>query len=359
MKPDFTDAKRQWSAFWEGKNNRPLFSAVVPKPGVTPVKLPPYASGHDGDFEPVIDQVLAYGETHDFLGEAIPFFNVEFAANHFSALLGADLVFPEGGAPGGWAEPFVKDLKGTVIRFDPQNRWWKRTEAFLKALCRRSDGRLMVCAPSLVANLDALAALHGTEELMLDIVESPGEVHRALRQVTVAQNQVMDKLNDLLDVRNLGSINRHGMAHPGATHVLQSDASCMISSAMFREFVLPYLIQESQPLDDVDYHLDGPGSIQHLEAVCGIEKVKAIQWVPGAGEPSTKDWGWLYEKILSTGKGVVIDYPVNSEEMLGVCDRLRTHKIYFRFYQAASKEEVEQVQSRLESLPWCKKERKS
>ena len=93
FKRDFEDVGRRWEAFWKGENTRPLIAAILPRQGVAPVEKPPYASGADGNFEPVIDQLLRWAETHEFLGEAIPFYYLEFAADHFAALLGADLVF--------------------------------------------------------------------------------------------------------------------------------------------------------------------------------------------------------------------------------------------------------------------------
>ena len=84
FKADFAAARRRWDEFWSGRNGRPLLAAVLPKPGVTPVAAPDYAAGARGDFGPVIEQVLEWAATHEFLGEAIPFYYLEFAADHFA-----------------------------------------------------------------------------------------------------------------------------------------------------------------------------------------------------------------------------------------------------------------------------------
>ncbi len=56
FKPDFEETRQRWAAFWNGeKLDRPLVSIVIPKPGVEPVEKPPYTSGADGNFKPVID----------------------------------------------------------------------------------------------------------------------------------------------------------------------------------------------------------------------------------------------------------------------------------------------------------------
>lgn len=140
-----------------GENRRPLVSAVIPKPGREPAQKPGYASGADGNPRPVIDQLQRWAETHEFLGEAIPFYYLEFAADHFAALLGADLVFRPN-EPGAWAVPFVKDLSGAEIRFRPEEKWWRRTVEFAEALRQRCGGALMIASPTLVDDLDAFWA---------------------------------------------------------------------------------------------------------------------------------------------------------------------------------------------------------
>ena len=84
-KPDIDAAKQRWGTFWNGTNKRPMLSAILPKDGVKPIEKPPYAVGHDGNFAPVLDQLEGWAETHEFLGEAIPYFYLEFAPDHFSS----------------------------------------------------------------------------------------------------------------------------------------------------------------------------------------------------------------------------------------------------------------------------------
>ncbi len=59
FKEEFEAAADRWEKFWKGRNTRPAVAAVLPKPGVTPVPKPGFAAGATGNFEPVIDQLLA------------------------------------------------------------------------------------------------------------------------------------------------------------------------------------------------------------------------------------------------------------------------------------------------------------
>ncbi|PIZ31677.1 MAG: hypothetical protein COY42_32255, partial [Armatimonadetes bacterium CG_4_10_14_0_8_um_filter_66_14] len=137
FKPDFEATRQQWTAFWRGDNGRPALAAVLPKPGVEPVAKPPYTAGREGNFGPVIDQLLRWGETQEFLGEAIPFFYLEFAADHFATFLGAGLRFHESGNGNGWAVPCIP----AKVKNTPKSRCdfgsvWENT------LCPTSAARL-------------------------------------------------------------------------------------------------------------------------------------------------------------------------------------------------------------------------
>ncbi len=327
FKRDFAQAQANWEAFWRGENTRPLISAIVPKPGVEPVPKPPYTSGRDGNFAPVIAQVLQYMETHEFVGEAIPFYQIEFAADHFAGLLGAELRFREDEHGYGWAVPFVQDWDDVQIAFRPDGFWWERTVAFAEALRRVADGRFLIAPPTMVANLDALSALRGPQDLLLDLVEQPDKVHRALQQVTRAWEEISDALAELLDFATYGSINRHGMYTTGRINVPQCDFSCMISPAMFREFALPHLTREFAGLDGGEYHLDGPGAIKHLEALCEIPDLDVVQWVPGDGPGQEMDWTWLYEKIDALGKGQILGG--NPERVRRLWRQFRSRTLFF------------------------------
>jgi 5-methyltetrahydrofolate--homocysteine methyltransferase len=346
FKADLDGALAQWGRFWQGTNTRPAVWAVIPRPGVTPVDKPGYAAGADGDYEPVIDQLLLWAETHEFLADAIPFTYLEFAADHFAALLGADLMFSET-EPGGWAVPFVEDLDHAEIRFDRGGTWWRRTVEFAEALHARTDGKLLIASPTLVGNLDALAAVCGAETLLLAMIERPDAVHAALAQIDRAHAEILEALAELLDYPHYGSINRHGVYSAGRVNVPQCDFSCMIGPEMFREFVVPYLRKEMARLDAVEYHLDGPGAIRHLEALCEIEALDLVQWVAGAGPGERQDWTALYARIDALGKGQVRGGDAEMAKRLW--QGYRTRKLFYSL-RAQSRAEVEDCLAALERL---------
>lgn len=61
-KPDLEAVADRWETFWRGESRRPLISAVIPKAGKVPAEKPGYASGVDGNYKPVIEQLLRWAE---------------------------------------------------------------------------------------------------------------------------------------------------------------------------------------------------------------------------------------------------------------------------------------------------------
>ena len=77
----------------------------------------------------------------------------------------------------------------------------------------------------------------------------------------------------------------------------------MISPDMFKEFILPELMEEIEWLDGKTiFHLDGPGALKHLDMLLEIPKLAGIQWVYGAGQPTAAYWVPVLKKIQAAGK---------------------------------------------------------
>ncbi len=346
FKPDFERASRFWTDFWQGKNNRPAISITLPRPGTRPQPPPAYLDCFDGDFRRIADQLLAWAETHEFLAESIPFYYLEFGPDTFAAFLGADLqLAPERNTS--WSIPCVEDWDKTDIRFHPEGYWWQRTAEAAGVLLEWCGGKMLICPPTLVANLDALAALRGSQQLMFDLAVAPEKIRRALAQVNTAHTQIMAACRREFEFDRYGSINVEGAYSTGTQSRPQCDASCMISPAMFRELVVPCLESEANDADAFVYHLDGPGALKHLEALCAIPKLDMIAWVCGAGAED-KDWSALYDRIDRLGKGQW-HYETGRDQIKEAWRKYTSRKLAFAIH-AESRAEVEGFLRELEGV---------
>ncbi len=254
-----------------------------------------------------------------YLGEAGPFFQPVAGPGVVPLFLGSRPILDRETY---WYEPAFSTLcPPPTLGFDPQNQWWQITRAIIKAGVERGRGRFLTTQPNLVEGLDVLAALRGTEDLLLELVDQPEAVHSVLRQMNDLYFRFFDGLYELIAPATPGggcSSHYHVWA-PGKVSKVQCDLGAMISPRAFAEFVLPYLDEQCRRLDYPLYHVDGPRALVHVDALLEIASLRAIQWMPGAGVegPGSPRWYDLYRRIRAAGKSVLLlDVPPGEIEPL-------------------------------------------
>lgn len=305
-KPDFEAARMRWTDYWQGRSDRPVVQILAPRPGIEPKPKPHPYEIHEVGAEGYADLVEAWADSTLFLGDAMPYCQISYCADHMALLMGADMELSgsmgSGQARSGWVHSFLDDYEAELA-LRPECRWFERTFEDIETLRRRFEGRILIAMTEMAGGLDTLAAVRGTENLLTDILICPDEVTRAVERIDVLQNEALELAAQAIGFDTWGCITRHGTYAPHRTSVPQCDFSFMIGVEAFRQFQLPSLQRECQAYDGAVYHLDGPASIKHLEAVCEVDKIKAIQWVPGAGEAQSQDWSELYARVDALGRG--------------------------------------------------------
>lgn len=301
-KSDFEECRAYWTEFWDApEKTRPAVFYAAAKEGVKPAPLPNPISLVDGSIDDFCDRRERYYETHELSKDMMPGISLCFGADHFSALLGAPLTVD---VPNNttWIKPFVTDWDSCSLKVDWNGKIGRRTLECIEKVRQRFDDKLIVSPPHLQGNLDCLSAIRGVQPLLYDLIDEPDKIHRALDQVNQAFAEVVRVFRSEFDTDLRGSVNRHGLYQPGFSGLLQSDFSCMINPEMFVEFVAPSLAFEADAVDYAEYHLDGPGAMIHVETICAIEKIKVVQWQPGAARLN-EDWRELHQRIDRCGCG--------------------------------------------------------
>jgi 5-methyltetrahydrofolate--homocysteine methyltransferase len=251
--------------------------------------------------EMVVGRFQKYCEQTFFGGEAYPNIWINMGPGIMGAFLGAE---PRIAVDTVWFEtPKEWDELETAVRFDPVNRWWKTTQ-----VTETCDGEFIVGMTDLGGNLDIAASLRGTQNLLIDLIESPGKVKDLMAKINPLWLTYHEQLNDILKKKTFGTTTWMQIWSPKNWYPLQCDFSAMISPKMFEEFVAPYLCEQCSWLDHTIYHWDGPGEIPHLDILLEIEELHGIQWTPGEGNPGvgSPNWFHLYKKIQQKGKLLVL-----------------------------------------------------
>jgi hypothetical protein len=119
----------------------------------------------------------------------------------------------------------------------------------------------------------------------------------------------------------------------------------MISTQMYEELVVGELLEELDFLDASIYHLDGLDALKHLDRLLAIDKLKGIQWVYGAGQPTASHWIPVLKKIQDAGKMIQID--VVPEELDIMLENLKPEGVMYTI-NARTEEEGRALMKKVE-----------
>ena len=270
--------------------------------------------------------------------DILPVANTQLGPGSLAAILGG--VF-EGGEDTIWIHPHP-DFTDEIV-FNPEHPNWILHKELLKACKAKANGHYFVGMPDLMEGLDVLAALKGTDRVLLDTVMQPEILEQQMQQINDIYFKVFDELYDIIREGDEMAFCYFSSWAPGKMSKLQSDISTMISQDDYRRFVQPFIREQCQKIDYTLYHLDGVGAMHHLPALLEIEELNAIQWTPGVGEPQggSPKWYDLYKKILAGGKSVMACW-VTLDELKPLLDHIGADGIHLEM-DFHNEKEVEQA----------------
>jgi len=298
-------------AFWTGElEEGPLLwvTAAGAAPGIPPV-APPTDEQQWTDVGYQIEKTEDALSRTRYAGDALPMHNPWLGPDQFAAWLGGELSFSTKDNTS-WTRPFIEDWADhRQFRIDPDNRWWRTYLEILRASVERGRDRWVTAYPDLHSGIDGLGAMRGPERLMMDLLSDPPAVKRAMRQMTRLWKEIIDTVSDIVLPGRQGTTNwTLGWSARRFVCVGQNDFSCLISPAMFDEFVLADTAACCAHVDRTIYHLDGPGALQHVPRLLEIERLDCVQWIQGAGKPLPSEWVELLRRIQGAGKTVQLMY---------------------------------------------------
>lgn len=306
-KDDWDLAKEHFEAWWR----REGFCVAVTAPKAEPwedLPSPPAAESVEQQWlDPVWrTRVRVHQLSRTFFGgEAFPILTTDIGPGSLATFLGSQPVLMPTTV---WYDPCVTAPEDHgPFRFDEDAEWWQRHLALMAEALRVADGRFLVGFPDLIENMDTLAALRGTEEVLMDLTDRPAWVTSRLWEINQVFFEAFDYLYDMVGGPDEGNVfGPFALWGPGKTAKVQCDISALMGPAQFAEFVVPPLAEQCTWLDYSLFHLDGSQCIRHLDLLLAIEDLCAIEFTPEPGQPGggSPHWYDVYRRILDAGKGV-------------------------------------------------------
>jgi hypothetical protein len=308
---------REWLTGWWNQEVTGHWALGVSAPREKPLEVSPAPSApkdfkkHWLDTEGNLLRSEAEMARHYFGGCWFPYLTAGLGPGVLNLFLGSEPEFMKDTV---WYNPITKDPASLTLQMDKQNKYWlwtiKTTEMYLE----KSKGRFITGIPDLIEGIDILAQLLGNENLLMSLLDCPAEIHRLLDQLDDIYFEAFDPLYNLVkDNRNGNAFIAFNAWGNGRTIKSQCDFSAMISPDMFAEFVVPHLKTQCERVDYCVYHLDGPDAVKHINHIVSVDKLNAVQWIPGDGSehPSPADkywWNKVWEPVYNAGKSAMLHY---------------------------------------------------
>ena len=356
-------AKEKFRNYWAHKNTgRPLMCVIARRPEVeqysdgTPVEggyldqicqgkyynMPEELKWKDMEDkyqnpQRIVDRYRYFCQTHAFLGESFPNLNIDFGPGSLASYLGAEIGFKEDTV---WFNKCLDGWDGVPkLTFDPENKWFKKHLQLAKDCQALAGDDFYVDMPDLMENIDVLASLRGAQDILFDLLDEPEMIGERIQEVTDIYYEYYDRFYDIIkDEEGGNAYTVFQIWGPGRTVKLQCDFSAMMSPEDFRKYIQPSLRSQSENVDHVLYHLDGPAAIKHMDALMEIEGIDALQWTSGDAGPdgTLPDWDVIYDKAIAAGKSIWVKvYSGEFEDWIRNVDRIvnkyGSHSLFLLF----------------------------
>ncbi len=323
-KDDWDRCKQFMLAWWAHDNGgRCGLAVTAPRDGATAPPEPPCPPTPEQRWRD-LDYIAALNRwkhaTTFYGGEAFPVWSGGYPGHTTHACyLGCavDLDFVTG-----WVNTHPalagESLDCRPLQLDEANANFQFQLALLRRGVAEAAGRSIVGVGAFGGVGDTLAWLRGSERLLYDVKDRPGEVRDAELLLMGQWCKLYSRFYELARPAAEGSTCWFGLWSPGKFYASQNDFSYMISPRTFESVFLPGLQRQLEFLDHSVYHVDGIGAFVHVDMLCGLERLAGLQILPGAGKPSPLHYLEVLKRVQSAGKNLHISIsPEEVEPALG------------------------------------------
>ena len=208
LKPDAQQTYGRMAAFWQGEMlDRACLDIRVPKDGHKAPALgaPETVEEQWTSVDYAVAKAVATVESYVYLGESLPIARVGLGPDFLAATLGCGLHFSPDTS---WAEPAIESWD-TFKGFPDycESKWYKLQVELTGCLTERAEGRFIVEIPDFHPGGDALAALRGSTNCLMDFYDAPQHATMALDHVDRVLCEMVDAFEAITTAR--------GQAHCG------------------------------------------------------------------------------------------------------------------------------------------------
>ena len=347
-KENWEESKKRFTLLWEKEIfDRPCVAACCPLDEKNPYRnCPP--EGQDAlheyyhDPEWILKRNVERFEKTYFGGDSFPYIAPSWGTAGQAKYLSNKVTYHPNTI---WIEPAFEDYDEFSFEFDKDTNPTFQTELnIIKCLAEAGMGKFFVTQPDNVGSYDALSALRGGEDFLMDLlVEEPEKIKKyANKMVDILIESGKDIFTATMANNDGGSAHGYFNTWAPGTHIqLQCDLSVMISPEMFQEFIVEELERSTSWVDYAIYHLDGIEQTRHLDMILAVKGINMIQWVQVDGQPDLLHNLQYIHKIQKAGKGMVL--PVYKHQLNTLVNEISPYGVFFQVMDAANPKESDEI----------------
>ena len=348
LRPDIAEVQARWEAFWLGESRRPMVWANCLKEGEEYGRKmgelwPRYPLRPTDDFEKQARNLLEVRTTcFDYVADEVPYFDISFGPDQISGFFGQKIEYSDHSQGTSWSVPIEGELEDLLplIREDENNSFYRTMLDAHATFAGILDGQVVLGGLDYHSNFDSIASMRDPVAACMDLIDKPELMKEALSRINEAYKRFYNRLYEVGRMANTGTGSWVNAYSSGRYVTLNSDFICMLSPEQVVEFVIPCLEEETSVVDHAIFHLDGRDAIKHMKNIAAMDKIRAIQWTPSAGDqPNGPYWLDFYRDVLSTGKGIFIGTDTETARQLH--QELKSNKIIYAV--SGSREQVENL----------------
>jgi 5-methyltetrahydrofolate--homocysteine methyltransferase len=316
FKPDFEAAVERVEAFWARDCiDRCALRVVARREDYTPLAEDVDVLRRKTDVDIVVKRAERTFANHHYLAEAVPVYTPGLVCSDTAAWLSEQIRITDDTV---WYPRIIDDWSSFKLTFDQNNRWWQMTKSMAEEASERGADRYLVGVPDFQAGIDIVSLLRSPEKLCVDLLENPDAVKAATSFIlNEVWGHCYGEIRAIVARRSDFIGDWMGLFSQGEHDIVQCDFCALVSPRHFEEFCLPDIEAQCRRLETAVFHLDGPGSVRHVDALLEIDELDAIQWVPGAGNPTAIAWLPMLRRIQAAGKSLYLSAaPADVEAIL-------------------------------------------
>lgn len=344
---DWDEVKDRYTKWWSREYfGRCAISITAPKDSVDLIKkpcLPDKIEDRWLDFDYLKAKNDFIMQTTYYCGEAFPLWNAGYPGWDFiAAFLGSKVDLKE---ETGWVHPLIEE--GELVDYDfnnikilPSNKWYKFAKALHEFAASCSYQKSIPSIQAIGGVGDILSGIRGSLKLLYDLMDYPEYVREFEMHLMKIWIEVYDEFYKItMKSAYNGVSNFFNLWAPGKFYAASNDFSYMISPKMYEDIFLPALNMQIDYLDYSIYHVDGINAFCHVDMLCNLPKLNAIQILPGAGKPSPLHYMDILKKVQKSDKNLHITIPPN--EIKNALENLDARGLYINTYCKSEKEAKE------------------